>query len=543
MRQLFTIILFLAISNLNAQPGPFGGYDMSFTLMDKMTNTIINSKNKNYKVFPTHYYRDSHEIIDTFKYDLKTNRFYYTFGSTPVGPAILAQFTINVISGIDTMKIYSASSFIADTLHFQKGEFIVSEQFLISKSIGTYNSAKIINNSIYDYELSKLTKLPYCNIEESGQLKLGELHHSIFKSHQLPNKDLVLYGIVNERAIEGNVLFNGVSGSYSAYNNKTTINDKGIAFYILSNPDKLIIDYNYEKLDLLLGKIDNNFSLHDSIFKNYFSNGLNWKDTNSITFAILANLQIINDKLWTITLNQNKLKKQIYISNDRGINWEKVFSINSDLMLNLRYFNRRKIFAFSGNKLYYSKNYGKSWSGNILKKNSMNIVDLVIANNTTGFLLNQNNSSELIKFNPRTGEYIKLFDNIGCCYFERALSQRVNGLYYYDNTIVIKTGVSFLLSRDNGLTWSIVNNDCIRILKNSTFRIWYKGSESKEEKMNFGYYYPKYYRCDKFYNIILVLINNNKIKALYRYRQEGHSNSPCFLGDLEFKGLDEIQIK
>jgi hypothetical protein len=544
MIRLITILLFISIKNVVAQPGPFGGYDMSFTLIDKTTNTIIDFENKNFKVFPTHYYEDRHVIVDTFKYDLKSNRFYYIFNPTPVGPAIPAQFTINVISGMDTMKIYFAEYFIGDTLHFQKGEFIATNQYLISKSIGTFNSTKVLNNSIYDFELSKLTELPYYNVEENSQLKLDGLTYSIFNSRILSNKEIVSYGIVTQRVVEGNMLSKGVSGSYSFYANQTSIDDKGIAFSLISNPGKLTLNYNYETLDTILGKIDDNFSLLDKDLKMYFPNGLNWQDTNSVTFAILANLQIINDTLWTITLNQSKLKRQIFISKDKGINWEKSFSINSDLILDLRSFYEQGLCAFTGNKIYYSKNYGKSWSNNILGNNTMNIVDLMIVNDTVGFLLNQKNSSELIKFSPKTGEYKKILDNIGCCYYERDLKQRVLGLYYYNNAIVIRTSNAFIVSNDLGLTWTIINNDCIRILKNSTLWTWYKGVESKEiQTMNYGHYYPSYYRCDKIYLIkSLVQAKDNKLMGLCYYNQDG-VGSPHIFAELKLYGLNERQKK
>lgn len=544
MIRLITILLFISINNVIAQPGPFGGYDMSFILIDKTTNTIVDSKNKNFKVFPTHYYEDKYEIVDTFKYDLNTDRFYYTFNSTPVGPAIPAQFTINVISGIDTMKIYFAESFIGDTLYFQKGEFIATEQYLISKSIGVFNSTKILNNSIYDFEISKLTKLPYYNVEENGHIKLDRLSYSIINSRLLSNKEIVSYGIVTQRVVEGNKLSKGVSGSYSFYANQTSIDDKGIAFSLISNPEKLILNYNYETLDTIFAKIDDSFSLQDENLKKYFPKGLNWEDTNSVTFAILANLQTINDTLWTITLNQSQLKRQIFISKDKGINWEKSFSINSDLILDLRSSYEQGLYAFTGNKIYHSKNYGKSWSTSILGNNTMNIVDLIIVNDTVGFLLNQKNSSELIKFNPKTGECKKILDNIGCCYYERDLNQRVRGLYYYTNAVVIRTGNAFIVSNDLGLTWVIINNDCIRILDNSTLSTWYKGVEGKEvQTMNYGHDYPSYYRCDKDCLIkSLVQAKDNKLMGLCYYNQDG-VGSPLIFAELKLYGLNEMQKK
>jgi hypothetical protein len=65
MIRLILILLIISIKSVVAQPGPFGGYDMSFTIIDDKTNTIVDSKNKNFKVFPTHYLMPLLELSPT----------------------------------------------------------------------------------------------------------------------------------------------------------------------------------------------------------------------------------------------------------------------------------------------------------------------------------------------------------------------------------------------------------------------------------------------------------------------------------------------
>lgn len=518
----FIIILFSLIGiGLNAQPGSWGGYNMSFVLIDKSTNSIIDLMDKNYKVFPTCYYGDKYEIIDTFKYDTKKNCFYYQFESTPVGPALRNQFTINVVYKKDTMKIYSAESFKGDTLHFQKGEYISTENYLIAKSISTFNNTKILNKNIYDYELTKLIKLPYYNVEENGQLKIDGLTYSTCKSFILPNNETVVFGEVRERIVDGNVLSNITSGSYSPYTNKTSISDNGLAFSLISKPEEFIINYNYEILDSILGKEKERFSLKDDNLKKYFPKGLNWLDTNSITFALLTDLKLVNDSLWIITINQDKQNKKIFTSKNKGENWEQSFSYSSKTNIGIRAIGMNNLFAFSGNKLFCSYNQAKTWSIVKLQNDSLNVIDLLIKDDTTAFLLNQQNKIELLKLNLKTGECYKLLGNINCCEFDWCLNQRVRSLFTYNHAIVLQIGNSFFKSNDFGATWKIISNDCTRIIKNGKLFTWYKRNELIEmPKINYGYYYPGHHKCDKIYYVKSVVQYNNRLKALCYYNDD-----------------------
>ena len=453
-KKILSLLLLLPAINMFAQPGEYGDYSMSFVLIDKTIDKIIDAKNKDFKVFPSYFGYEQKYEIGAFEYDKTEHFFSYFFEPTPVGAAVPRQFTINVICGNDTMKIYNAELFIKDTLYFQKGEFVASQTFHKTKSLNAYNSVNVLNKTVYDYELSKLSQLPYYN--------------------------------------------------------QTVFNYDNVMVFSLSNtPDKLIISYDFDILDSLLGEIHHDFSLQDTIFKDYFPDSLNWSETNAIVFAILSNLQVVNDKLWVITLNQNKSNRQIFISNNKGLNWKKVFSIASEQILDLRQFNENELFAFSENKIFHSSNSGETWSKNIIQQDSLNIVDLLIMNDSVGFFVNQGGQNEFMRFNPITGECTKLLGNFSAdCILERTLNQRKNCLFKQGNAVVVSP---YLFSNDIGNTWMIVNNERVCIAKNKTsWTIWDKGTEIEEEICDNCLFY-----CSQDGHIISLLQVDNKIKVFF----------------------------
>ncbi|HTB30785.1 MAG TPA: hypothetical protein VK808_02095, partial [Bacteroidia bacterium] len=147
----FFILLLLPVW-LTAQPGPFGGFTMSFRVYSPKGDMIL-CGDKSYKVFPTytsypnrHYGNLKKTAIDSFH--CNNSRFEFTFKSTPTGGNIPEDFLINIIHGKDTMQV--ADGLHMDSIPFHKGKFRFNIQSVSMYEIKRRNHAKVNN---LDWEL------------------------------------------------------------------------------------------------------------------------------------------------------------------------------------------------------------------------------------------------------------------------------------------------------------------------------------------------------------------------------------------------------
>ncbi|HEX8328308.1 MAG TPA: hypothetical protein VF629_12255 [Hymenobacter sp.] len=141
---LFFIIFFItsALRGL-AQPGPWGG-ELRFRLFDPQGRLVAPSRS-DYRCFPTwrpdtpeelrSHRGQGYDFAPAFRQDGRDGYRAYAAVPTPGGGIVPSDFTVNVVHGSDTMRIYGLNAFGAqvlrvDSIPFSPGRFWVPAAYL-----------------------------------------------------------------------------------------------------------------------------------------------------------------------------------------------------------------------------------------------------------------------------------------------------------------------------------------------------------------------------------------------------------------------------
>jgi hypothetical protein len=445
----FLLYFFFQITTLflSAQP-IWNDYEMSFYLIDR-NNEIITPSNKDYIVY--HSFCHSAKT-DTFQYSLEDNYYFHRY-TISNSTGFVRHFTINIINGADTMIIYNSYGFKGDTIQFKKGEYYISEDYYLSRKIKLYNSTKIVGISWEDMKLENLIHKPYYQLQLKSELK----PYSTYFKEISPTNDFIAFNLVES--------------------------NKGLEIISSSSLEQILINREYKKMLNTLWSLNNSFSIEDTILSNFFRGELNWKDINTLTFAILSDMQFYDENTYLITINPPGKSKTCYISQDKGNTWHDIFThpvLDIKLIIN----HAKNLVIIAGNEFYISKNRGKKWKKRkIGAQENIFIYDLEFPDHKTIIALTCTESEDIMYKSIDNGRnWTKLFGYSGHYNQSFLYSRRYFSLNYncfeYVNGYLVATFFGrgfFFVSKDKGNTWELVNNECRTILKDKKLYVWYKG--------------------------------------------------------------------
>ena len=125
-----------------AQPGPFGGFTMSFRVFTS-SGKQVTCHDTSYKVYHTYTSNTVIPAIVDTTFKCIDNYFQFTFNSTPTGANIPRNFTINVVHGNKVMRIIESEHI--DSIPFHPGTFKLNSNILPFLAIKKKNNARVSN--------------------------------------------------------------------------------------------------------------------------------------------------------------------------------------------------------------------------------------------------------------------------------------------------------------------------------------------------------------------------------------------------------------
>lgn len=421
-------------------------------------------------------------------------------------------------------------------MHFVKGDFIVDERYIAAKYIRTYNGARILNTSLYDYRVSRLDSFPWFDVVELTNFPVHGLTYDLEAIMHLPDSQAIAYGFTQYRIVKGNALGQGKSGAYSPSIDQTSLHDGGIEMIKQSDAENPIFNYSYEKLDTAIMKLHGDFRINTTL-REFFPGKFTWTDTNAMTFAVLTNLKFTHEGTLFITPYSDSIQR-LYKSTDNGYTWTQLLAVKTKYPLQTELDSQNEIYAFSGSNIYITKNGGVSWTS--LTMQGYRILNFEVLNDTSGFILGACDTSlTLFRCNLSSLKTLKILDGrvASIPYFQK-FRRNHSALFIDGNKVIISRGSSFLISEDCGMTWHIVDNPCTILILNSTIQTAYRNKRSTIPlEPGYGYFNIYYPRCGIEYIIKDCTVTDQASLEFMGYYNKDGVGAPHILGVINFHNL------
>ncbi len=542
------ILLFILVLRYSSfsQPGPYGGTTCNFSIFDSQLNRVITPNDTSYKIFGRILKPNSEGIIfpytilnfdyQNLNFSKEKNSFIYEVKSTPMGGRLPKYFSIYIIKNSDTMKILNIGFANNDTILFEKGNF---KPWYIEEE----NRNKLNYYDKFRFQKLDEINMKFINIDTVNRTELKNKYINGFLK-ELPDNIFIGYDITFYRHIKGNYLDpqlarNSGGSSYSGEDiNTTTYRDTGINYYYIDK-DSSYQNYEFEKIDNFLSTLNNDFGFHSNqAYRNLFNNKLDWNNTNAITFAILSNLQFTKNGQWIFELN-HKEKSRVFISNDKGESWHKIFSCDSCIDRQIKITEKNLIYISQNKKLLRSNDGGISWKNLLSDSFQYNIRAFEVYNDTIVFIITNSNYENLLKYNLQSNKWVFVPKNINCCYYDRILRRYMTGgLIAHKNKLILGQS-DIQVSTNLGNNWhQFYTNHRAQYIIDTTLINIIEGKIYKHPIVtNIHKNWENLTQIDN--NIIqverLLKTTNNQLILFYTFRTRPLSrNSKIFMSEVNF---------
>ncbi len=319
MRFRTLFILFLFPVWLNAQPGPFGGFTMSFRVYSPKGDMIL-CGDKFYKTYLTYRtYSGKYGEISKIKTDTfvcNNSHFEYTVPATAPRTRPPLYFVINIIHCNDTMQIFDSPQI--DSVPFRKGKYSLNTNSLPFFLIKKMNHAKVNNLNWELLELGRQIEQPQITFIKRGMIPIEKV------------------------GINFHLDISPDSSGYIAYSNYSGVER------ICCGKDNTIWSQFYantaSNFDHFVQSAPPQFKISDLKFTPKYSNVANksWAREPLLLFYIQSQMQFVSS-----TIAYMQLQNNLYKTTDGGNNWKELLDGVSKC-----YYNKDEVYAVTTKNEY-----------------------------------------------------------------------------------------------------------------------------------------------------------------------------------------------